>query len=70
MRHELLLVALLAVPPLLAQQRDFLTGDETDQVADPSILVVGATAYMFYAGVDNTAETGVILLATAPATAA
>ena len=32
MRHELLLVALLAVPPLLAQQRDFLTGDETDQV--------------------------------------
>jgi len=31
-RHELLLVALLAVPPLLAQQRDFLTGDETDQV--------------------------------------
>jgi hypothetical protein len=25
-------VALLAVPPLLAQQRDFLTGDETDQV--------------------------------------
>lgn len=32
MRHELLLVALLAAPPLLAQQRDFLTGDETDQV--------------------------------------
>jgi hypothetical protein len=25
-------VALLAVPPLLAQQRDFLTADETDQV--------------------------------------
>ena len=32
MRHELLFVALLAVPPLLAQQRDFLTADETDQV--------------------------------------
>jgi hypothetical protein len=31
-RHELLFVALLAVPPLLAQQRDFLTADETDQV--------------------------------------
>ena len=32
MRHELLLVAMLAAPPLLAQQRDFLTADETDQV--------------------------------------
>lgn len=43
------------------------TGDEADQVADPSVIVVGGTAYLFYAGVDNTGETGVIRLATAPA---
>ena len=44
------------------------TGDEVDQVADPSIVILGNTAYLFYAGVDNTAETGVILLATGAAT--
>ena len=44
------------------------TGDEVDQVADPSIVIVGSTAYLFYAGVDNTAQTGRILLLTAPAT--
>lgn len=43
------------------------TGDEVDQVADPSVLVVGSTAYLFYAGVNNTAQTGVIRLLTAPA---
>lgn len=43
------------------------SGDEVDQVADPSLLVVGSTAYLFYAGVNNSAETGVILLLTAPA---
>lgn len=43
------------------------SGDEAEQIADPSIVVVGSTAYMFYAGVDNTGETGVVRLATAPA---
>jgi len=40
---------------------------EVDQVADPSIVVVGGTAYLFYNGSDNTAETGSIGLATAAA---
>lgn len=40
---------------------------EVDQVADPSIVVVGGTAYLFYNGSDNTAEVGSTGLATAPA---
>ena len=43
------------------------TGFEIDQVADPSVLIVGATAYLFYTGVDNAGTTSKIGLATAPA---
>ncbi len=42
------------------------TGDEMDQIADPSVVQVGSQSYLYYAGVNNTAETGVILLATSP----
>lgn len=42
-------------------------GFEVDQVADPCILVVGSTAYMFYDGDDNTLFEGAIGLATASA---
>lgn len=40
---------------------------EADQVADPSIIVTVGTAYLFYDGDDNPAETAYVLLATAPA---
>jgi predicted GH43/DUF377 family glycosyl hydrolase len=43
------------------------SGFEVDQAADPSITVVGATAYLFYDGDDNVAEAAHVLLATAPA---
>lgn len=43
------------------------SGFEVDQVADPSIVVVGSTAYLFYDGNNNPAETAYVLLATAPA---
>ena len=43
------------------------SGFEYDQVADPSIVVVGNTAYLFYDGDNNTTETGAIGLATAAA---
>ena len=42
-------------------------GFEFDQVADPSIVIVGTTAYMFYDGDDNVRLRGAIGLATAPA---
>lgn len=43
------------------------SGDEADQIADPSVIVVGTTAYLFYDAVINATERGVIMLATAPA---
>jgi sucrose-6-phosphate hydrolase SacC (GH32 family) len=45
------------------------SGFEVDQVADPSVIVVSGTAYLFYDGDDNGSEAAYILLATAPATA-
>lgn len=44
------------------------SGFEVDQVAGPSPVVVGGTAYLFYDGDDNTGETASIAVATAPAT--
>lgn len=44
------------------------SGDEADQIADPSIVVVNGTAYLFYDAVINATERGVLMLATAPAT--
>jgi sucrose-6-phosphate hydrolase SacC (GH32 family) len=43
-------------------------GFEIDQVADPSVVVVNGTAYLYYTGVDNTGTTSKIGVATAPAT--
>lgn len=43
------------------------SGDEADQIADPSVIVVGLTAYLFYDAVINATQRGVIMLATAPA---
>jgi hypothetical protein len=43
------------------------SGIELDQVADPSIVIAGTTAYMFYDGDDNVTLRGAIGLATAPA---
>jgi len=42
------------------------SGFEVDQVADPSIVMYGGTAYLFYDGDDNTAEAAAIGVATAP----
>ena len=43
------------------------SGFEVDQVADPSVIVVGGTAYLFYDGDDNTSEVAKIGVATAAA---
>lgn len=42
------------------------SGNEVDQVADPSVIQVGTASYLFYAGVNNAGQTGRILLATYP----
>lgn len=44
------------------------TGWEIDQIADPDVHLYQGTWYMWFAAVDNTGETGRIILATAPAT--
>lgn len=44
------------------------SGFEVDQVADPCVIVVSGTAYLFYDGINNPVEQGRIGVATAPAT--
>jgi predicted GH43/DUF377 family glycosyl hydrolase len=43
------------------------SGFEVDQVADPSMVVVGGSSYLFYDGDDNASSAAHVLLATAPA---
>ena len=43
---------------------------ELQQVADPSVLEVSGTSYMFYSGVDNTTPNGYINVASYPGTLA
>lgn len=40
---------------------------EVDQVADPHVLIVDGTAYLYYAAMDNASEAGVVNVATAAA---
>lgn len=44
------------------------SGDEADQIADPNLHLYNGTWYLWYDAVVNATETGVIKLATAPAT--